>query len=45
VTTIEWVPVGEKIPPVKERLLLIVSAASLQADKQLEGQSEIEIGF
>ena len=43
-TTIKWMA-ADPNPPVKERLLLIVSAAGQPLDVQLMGKSEIKIGY
>jgi hypothetical protein len=43
--TIERVAAGEQIPPLQERLLLIVSAAGRPPDAQLIGQSDVEVGY
>lgn len=43
--TLKWVAVSTHLPPVKERLLLVVSAAGLPPDIRLMGQSDIEVGY
>jgi hypothetical protein len=43
--SIDWKAYPLQIPPVKERLLLVISAAGLPPDARLIGKSEIEIGF
>jgi hypothetical protein len=42
---IDWKMAGYETPPVKERLLLIISAAGDPPDTQLMDQSEIAIGY
>jgi hypothetical protein len=43
--TIDWRAYPLRIPPAKERLLLIVSAAGFPPDAQLEEKSEIEVVY
>ena len=42
---IDWKAAGEKTPPIKERLLLIISAAGSLPNTQLVGQSEMVVGL
>jgi hypothetical protein len=42
--TIEWADAAQK-PPIKERLLLITAADDFPPDAQLEGLSEIDVGY
>jgi hypothetical protein len=43
--TIEWNAYPVQIPPAKERLLLIVSAAGQPPSLKLIGKSEVAIGY
>ena len=43
--TIEWSAYPLEIPPAKERLLLIVSAAGRPPSLRLIGKSEIALGY
>ena len=43
--TINWIRSGEQTPPVKERLLLVFSAAGDPPNGTLIGKSEIVIGY
>src|ERR1700752_4288542 len=43
--TIEWNAYPLRIPPARERLLLIVSAAGQPPSLKLIGKSEVAIGF
>jgi hypothetical protein len=43
--TVKWVAAGKQNPPVKEPLLLIVSAAGSPPDAQLMDQSEVDASY
>jgi hypothetical protein len=43
--TIEWNAYPPQIPPAKERLLLIISAAGHPPKLKLIGKSEVAIGY
>jgi hypothetical protein len=41
---IRWFEAAQR-PPIKQRLLLIMAAGDFPPDAQIEGQSEVEIGY
>jgi hypothetical protein len=43
--TIKWVVAGKQPPPVKQRLLLIMTAAGSPPDAQLIDRSDVEVGY